>query len=235
MEKRDAIYEGKAKVLFATDDPDLLVQYFKDDATAFNRKKTGSIDNKGVFNCRISTVIFELLAKEGVPTHLVQTLNEREQLIKKVTILPVEVVVRNRLAGSLAKRLGLDEGRELSRPLIEFYYKCDELDDPLITFDQAEVLGFLSADEIAAVVKSTAKVNAVLSKFFLDRGIILVDFKIEFGKRPDGTILLADEISPDSCRLWEVGTLRKLDKDRFRRDLGSIEEAYAEVLKRVEG
>ncbi|MBM4396528.1 MAG: phosphoribosylaminoimidazolesuccinocarboxamide synthase [Deltaproteobacteria bacterium] len=233
MEKREQLYEGKAKILYATDDPDLLVQYFKDDATAFNRKKTGTIENKGEFNCRISTVIFRLLEREGVRTHWVKTLNDREMLVKRLTILPVEVVVRNRLAGSLAKRLGLEEGRELSRPLVEFYYKCDELDDPLMTDDQVDVLGFATGAEVAHMRTVALKVDEVLSRFFLERGIILVDYKIEFGRHKD-EVLLGDEISPDSCRLWEVGTLRKLDKDRFRRDMGSVEEAYAEVLSRVE-
>jgi len=233
VEKREQLYEGKAKILYATDDPDLLVQYFKDDATAFNRKKTGTIENKGEFNCRISTVIFRLLEREGVRTHWVKTLNDREMLVKRLTILPVEVVVRNRLAGSLAKRLGLEEGRELSRPLVEFYYKCDELDDPLMTDDQVDVLGFATGAEVAHMRTVALKVDEVLSRFFLERGIILVDYKIEFGRHKD-EVLLGDEISPDSCRLWEVGTLRKLDKDRFRRDMGSVEEAYAEVLSRVE-
>lgn len=233
MDKHERLYEGKAKVLYSTDDPDLLIQYFKDDATAFNRKKTGTIENKGVFNCRISTVLFQLLEREGVRTHWVRTLNDREMLVRRLTILPVEVVVRNRLAGSLAKRLGLEEGRELNRPLVEFYYKCDELDDPMMTDDQVEVLGFATAAEVARMREQALKVNEVLSRFFLERGIILVDFKIEFGRHGD-EVLLGDEISPDSCRLWEVGTLRKLDKDRFRRDLGAIEDAYAEVLRRVE-
>jgi phosphoribosylaminoimidazole-succinocarboxamide synthase len=233
MNKLKQIYEGKAKILYETDDPDLLIQYFKDDATAFNRKKTGTIVNKGVMNNRISGRIFELLEKNNVRTHYVRNLSEREMLVRRLEIMQVEVVVRNLIAGSLARRLGIKEGTEIKRPLVEFYYKCDELDDPMVTEDQIEVIGWANPDEIRQMKNSALEVDRILSEFFRERGIRLIDFKLEFG-RHKGDVLLGDEITPDSCRLWETGTMKKLDKDRFRWDMGGVEEAYQDILKRVE-
>jgi phosphoribosylaminoimidazole-succinocarboxamide synthase len=232
MEKRKQIYEGKAKILYETDDPDLLIQYFKDDATAFNAKKKGTIDEKGVFNNQISAKIFEFLKSQGIPTHLVKRLNDREQLIKRVEIVLVEVIIRNRAAGSLCRLLGLPEGMELKKSVLEFCYKKDELGDPLINEDHIVALSIATQAEIDAIKKYTHQVNELMTKFFAGLKLELIDFKLEFG-RYKGQIILADEISPDTCRLWEVGTGKKLDKDRFRHDLGNIKEAYQEVLSRV--
>lgn len=226
-------YEGKAKVLFATSDPDLIVHYFKDDATAFNRKKVGTIAGKGAINLQITVTLFRLLERAGVPTHLVDALDERRLLTRRVTIVPLEVVVRNRVAGSFAKRYGLKEGDALAHPLVEFFYKKDELDDPLITVEAADALGFAKLADLDAIRRLALTVNGVLREFFTARGVELVDFKLEFGWDPAGRLVLADEISPDSCRFWEIGTGRKLDKDRFRHDLGDVESAYAEMLRRV--
>jgi len=233
MEKRDQIYEGKAKIVYNTDDPDLVIQYFKDDATAFNAAKKGTVTNKGIINNKISTKMFEFLANEGIPTHFEKQLSDREMLIKKVKIVPVEVIIRNRAAGSLCRILGLEEGMVLESTVLEFCYKRDDLNDPLINESHIRALNLASDEEIATIKKYTLKINKLMSKFFANLNLELIDFKLEFG-RYKGKIILADEISPDTCRLWEVGTGKKLDKDRFRHDLGDIEEAYREVLSRVE-
>lgn len=232
--KLEKIYEGKAKVLYSTDDKNLLIQYFKDDATAFNNLKKDVIAKKGLLNNAISEYIMLAVAKHGVPTHFVEKLNEREQLIKKVTIVPLEVIVRNIAAGSMAKRLGIEEGFVLKAPVFEICYKKDELGDPLINDDHAiNVLQVVSAEQLSEIKDYTLKINKFLQKMFADIGIKLVDFKIEFGVDSSGKILLADEISPDSCRLWDAKTSEKLDKDRFRRDLGGLIEAYSEVALRL--
>jgi phosphoribosylaminoimidazole-succinocarboxamide synthase len=226
------IYAGKAKVLYATDDPGLLIQYFKDDATAFNAQKRGTIANKGVMNARISSSLFEFLGKQGIRTHFVELLSDREMLVRRVSIVPIEVVVRNVVAGSLAARMGLAEGTPLKRTIVEHYYKSDPLGDPMITPEHVEVFDLASRDELAEIDRRAREVNEQLSRFFLERGIRLVDFKLEFGRHPEG-LLLADEITPDGCRLWDARTDEKLDKDRFRRDLGGVEEAYRRVLDAV--
>ena len=233
MEKRDQIYEGKAKIVYNTDDPDLVIQHFKDDATAFNAAKKGTVANKGVMNNKISTKVFEFLAKEGIETHFEKQLSDREMLVKKVEIVPVEVIIRNRAAGSLCRMLGLEEGMKLESTVLEFCYKRDDLNDPLINESHIQALSLASEEEIATIKKYTLKINELMSKFFANLNLELIDFKLEFG-RYKGKIILADEISPDTCRLWEIGTGKKLDKDRFRHDLGNIEEAYREVLSRVE-
>lgn len=233
MEKRDQIYEGKAKIVYNTDDPDLVIQYFKDDATAFNAAKKGTVANKGIINNKISTKIFEFLIKEGIPTHFEKRLSDREMLIKRVEIVPVEVIIRNRAAGSLCRIFGLEEGMKLETTVLEFCYKRDDLNDPLINEYHIQALNLASKEEIETIRKYTFKINELMTRFFANLKLELIDFKLEFG-RYKGEIILADEISPDTCRLWEVGTGRKLDKDRFRHDLGNIEEAYQEVLSRVE-
>lgn len=234
MEKREKLYEGKAKILYATDDADLVIQYFKDDATAFNAKKKGTIDEKGIMNNSISCAIFESLMRSGVPTHLVKKLSDREMLVKRVEIVKVEVIIRNRAAGSLCRNYGVKEGLTLKQPILEFCYKEDAFNDPLMNDDHIIALGVATAEELKQMREITHKVNELMTKFFLALKIELIDFKIEFG-RHKGKILLADEISPDTCRLWEVGTGVRLDKDRFRQDLGNIKEGYQEVLKRVTG
>lgn len=232
MEKREKLYEGKAKILYATDNPDLVIQYFKDDATAFNAQKKGTIDQKGVMNNKISSRIFEFLKEQGIPNHFEKQLSDREMLCKRVKILPLEVIVRNVAAGSMCRILGLEEGRKLSSPVLEFCFKEDKLNDPMINEYHVLALDLATEEEIAKVKQYTFKINELLTAFFKSLGIQLVDFKLEFG-RYKNQVILADEVSPDTCRLWEIGTGRKLDKDRFRRDLGNIEEAYQEVLKRV--
>jgi phosphoribosylaminoimidazole-succinocarboxamide synthase len=234
MERRAKIYEGKAKILYETDDPDLLIQHFKDDATAFNAAKRGTIVGKGVMNTRISATLFSYVAEHGVPTHFVKVLSEREMLVRRLQMIRVEVVMRNVVAGSLAKRFGLPEGEALEQPVLEFYYKDDALGDPLINDYHVRMLRLATAAEMEAIGDGAFRVNELLTDFFDRRGILLVDFKLEFG-RYKGEILLGDEITPDGCRLWDKGTREKLDKDRFRRDLGGVEEAYAEVLRRVCG
>lgn len=234
MDKIRKIYEGKAKILYETEDPDLLIQYFKDDATAFNAQKRGTIVNKGIFNNRISSQLFRFLEGYGVSTHFVDMLSEREMLVKRLEILPVEVVVRNIIAGSLAKRFGMEEGVELKVSILEFYYKNDALGDPMINEDHIRALEIASSEEIEKVRGVAFRVNDILLKFFDDRGILLVDFKLEFG-RHRGLLMVGDEITPDGCRLWDKNTLEKMDKDRFRRDLGRIEETYQEVCRRVCG
>lgn len=232
VEARELLYEGKAKKLFATSDPDLLLQYFKDDATAFNAKKRGTIAEKGVINNAVSEVFFRLLEREGVPTHFVRRLDDRRMLVKRLEIVPVEVVVRNVIAGSLAKRLGLDEGKPLPEPIVEFFYKSDPLDDPMINAWHVLVLGMATKPELDRMVALTLRTNAVLRPFLAARDIVLVDMKLEFG-RHHGEILLGDEICPDTCRFWDSSSGEKMDKDRFRRDLGRVEEAYQEIARRV--
>jgi phosphoribosylaminoimidazole-succinocarboxamide synthase len=232
-ERLEQFYEGKAKKLYSTADPDLIIQFFKDDATAFNAKKRGTIEDKGVVNNRMSELFFNLLEREGVPTHFVRRLNEREMLCKRLQIIPVETVVRNVVAGSLAKRLGRTEGEELKAPLVEYYYKSDPLDDPLIYPEHAIAFGWATEDDLRTIHAMALRINEVLRRFLDARGVMLVDFKLEFG-RHHGKILLGDEICPDTCRFWDKTTRQKLDKDRFRRDLGSVEEAYHEMLRRVE-
>ena len=228
------LYEGKAKKLFATDKPDQVVQYFKDDATAFNALKRGTIVGKGVINNKVSERLFRLLEQAGVPTHFVERLSDRELLTKKVTIVPVEVVVRNVVAGSLAKRLGLKEGDPIEPAIVEWYYKNDGLGDPLIADEHIRLMRLATPEQMAEIKRLALKVNSLLQPFFRERQMILVDFKLEFGTH-NGTLILADEISPDTCRFWDQTTKESMDKDRFRKDLGKIEEAYQEVLKRVCG
>ena len=232
-QKREMFYEGKAKKLYTTSDPDLVIQYFKDDATAFNAKKRGTIEDKGVMNNRMSELFFTLLERAGVRTHFVRRLDDREMLCKRLDIVPVETVVRNVVAGSMAKRLGREEGESLKQPVVEYYYKSDPLDDPLIYPEHAIEFGWATASEIEQIKSLALKVNEVLKRFLDERGVLLVDFKLEFG-RHRGEILLGDEICPDTCRFWDKQTRQKLDKDRFRRDLGGVEEAYHEMLRRVE-
>jgi len=234
MQKLEKIYEGKAKALYTTEEAGQLIQYFKDDATAFNAQKKAVIEGKGVLNNFISEHIMLELAKISIPTHFVKRLNEREQLIKKVTIVPLEVIIRNIAAGSMAKRLGMEEGAELSSPVFEICYKDDALGDPLINDDHAiYVLKVVNKTQLEEIKNYALKINQFLQKTFAEIGIKLVDFKIEFGCDEQGKILLADEISPDSCRLWDASTSEKLDKDRFRRDLGGLVEAYKDVASRL--
>jgi len=234
MTKGEKLYEGKAKILYATEDPQLIIQYFKDDATAFNAQKRGTIVDKGVVNNQISAHLFALLEREGLPTHFVKQLSDREMLVKRLAIIPLEVTMRNIVAGGMAKLLGLEEGLVLKPPVFEWHYKSDALNDPLINDDHIFALGAATPDELAYIRQQSQRVNEILTRYFLQRGIDLVDFKLEFG-RHQGKILLGDEISPDTCRFWEQGTRRKLDKDRFRRDLGDVEAAYQEMLNRVVG
>ncbi len=232
MKKLDMLYEGKAKKVFKTDVEDVYIVDYKDDATAFNGLKKGTILGKGVVNNRMSNHLFQILEKEGVPTHFMEELSDRETAVKKVEIVPLEVIVRNVTAGSFAKKLGLEEGRKLLCPTLEFSYKDDALGDPMINDYYAIAIGIASREEIDRITELTFKVNEVLSKYFAECGIELIDFKIEFG-RCKGEVILADEISPDTCRLWDIKTHDKLDKDRFRRDLGNVEGAYQEVFKRL--
>ena len=234
IQKTEQLYEGKAKKVYATNDPDLVIVDYKDDATAFNGEKKGTIVGKGAINNKMTNYMLKLLEKEGVPTHLVEEISDRETIVKKVEIVPLEVIVRNVAAGSFSKKLGIAEGTPLKQPTLEFSYKCDELNDPFINDDYALALGLATQEEIDTIKNYTRKVNEVLKKFFLSIGIRLIDFKIEFG-RFHGQILLADEISPDTCRFWDSKTHEKLDKDRFRRDMGGVEEAYQEMIKRVMG
>jgi phosphoribosylaminoimidazole-succinocarboxamide synthase len=233
MEKLEMMYEGKAKKIYATDKADEVIVYYKDDATAFNGEKKGQIEDKGVMNNAITSVIFEMLEKEGVKTHFIEKLNDREQLCKKVEIVPLEVIVRNVAAGSMAKRLGLEEGFALKTTVFELSYKDDSLGDPLINDFHAVGIGATTFEELKVIYDMTAKINDVLKALFKEQNINLIDFKIEFGRLPDGTVVLADEISPDTCRFWDATTGEKLDKDRFRRDLGNVKDAYVEILKRI--
>ncbi|MDY5910512.1 MAG: phosphoribosylaminoimidazolesuccinocarboxamide synthase [Inconstantimicrobium porci] len=232
MEKLAMLYEGKAKKIYATDKEDEVIIYYKDDATAFNGVKKGTIEDKGIMNNEITCALYELLESKGIKTHLVKKLNEREQLCKKVEIVPLEVIVRNVAAGSMAKRLGLQEGTELKTTVFEISYKNDDLNDPLINDYHAVAIGATTFDELKQIYSMTAKINDVLKEFFMKENIRLIDFKIEFG-RYNGEIVLADEISPDTCRLWDAKTNEKLDKDRFRRDLGNVKDAYVEILNRI--
>lgn len=229
------LYEGKAKKVFATDRPDAYIVEYKDDATAFNGEKRGTIPGKGVVNNRMSNFFFRLLAQHGVANHFLAELSEREALVRAVRILPLEVVVRNLAAGSMAKRLGLPEGQALAQPVVEFYYKDDRLGDPWVNEDHIRALGWADAAQLAHIRATALRVNEVLAAFLAPRGVRLVDFKLEFGETPAGDLLLADEISPDTCRFWDAATGERLDKDRFRRDLGGVEAAYAEMLRRVLG
>ncbi|MDR2355347.1 MAG: phosphoribosylaminoimidazolesuccinocarboxamide synthase [Clostridiales Family XIII bacterium] len=235
MEKREQLYEGKAKKVFETDDPERLIVSYKDDATAFNGQKKGQIADKGVVNNIMSNILFGILEEAGVPTHLVRQLSDRESLVKRVRILPLEVIIRNVAAGSFSKRYGVPEGGPLARTVLEFSYKNDALGDPLINDDHILALALSTEAELAQVRTYAFKVNEVLKAFFLKRGLRLIDFKIEFGLDSAGKLLLADEISPDTCRLWDTETNEKMDKDRFRRDLGRVEETYRDVLLRVKG
>ena len=234
MEKLQQLYEGKAKKVFATNDPEKLIVEYKDDATAFNGLKKGTIKGKGVINNQMSNRLMAYLEKQGVPTHFIEEINERETIVKKVSIVPLEVIVRNISAGSFAKHYGVEEGIVFDQPTIEFSYKNDELGDPLLNHYHALALKLATMEEIETIEKYAFKINEVLKAFWLSAGVTLVDFKLEFGRLPDGTIVLADEISPDTSRLWDVKTHEKLDKDRFRRDMGGVEEAYAQIMKRME-
>ena len=232
MDKTNKLYEGKAKIVYETTDPDLLVIEYKDSATAFDGKKKGTIANKGIYNNRMSAVFFEYLEKRGLRTHYVKTLSDREMLVKRLKILPIEVVVRNVAAGSLAKRLGLEEGTPLGSTVLEFYYKSDPLGDPLINEYHIRAAGLAEPEQVREIERQALTVNDLLGEFLAPLNIDLIDFKLEFGTH-HGQVLLGDEISPDTCRFWDRTTKEKLDKDRFRRDLGRVEEAYQEVLRRI--
>ena len=234
MEKKEQLYEGKAKKVFATDDPELLIVDYKDDATAFNGLKKGTIVGKGVINNQMSNRLMAKLERCGIPTHFVQELSQRETLVKKVSIVPLEVIIRNIAAGSFSKRYGVEEGVVFDQPTIEFSYKNDDLGDPLLNTYHALALKLATPEEINLIEKYSFRINEILKDFWKTCGVTLVDFKLEFGRLADGTIVLADEISPDTCRLWDSETHEKLDKDRFRRDMGGVEEAYAEIMKRLE-
>lgn len=235
MEKGQLLYEGKAKRLYATNKPEILWVEYKDSATAFNGEKKAEIAGKGTLNNKITSLLFEKLQKAGIASHFVEQLSDHEQLVQQVSIIPIEVVVRNIVAGSMAKRLGIAEGTVLARPIIEFYLKNDELGDPIITEDHIELLELASAEEVAQLREKAGVINQVLIGFFNEIGVDLIDFKIEFGRDADGAILLADEISPDTCRLWDAKTKQKLDKDVFRRDLGNLTDAYELILTRLGG
>ena len=233
MEKKEQLYEGKAKKVFATDDANLVIVSYKDDATAFNGEKKGTIAGKGAINNVMSNHMFQLLEQQGVPTHFVEQLSDRETVVKKVSIVPLEVIVRNISAGSFAKRYGVKEGIVFDEPTFELSYKNDDLGDPLMNDYHAIALKLATREEIELIKSMTFKINEVMKQYFDTLNVTLVDFKLEFGKTADGTIVLADEISPDTCRLWDKTTGEKLDKDRFRRDMGGVEEAYQEIMKRV--
>ncbi len=233
MEKRKQLYEGKAKKVYETDDPSLLIVSYKDDATAFNGLKKGTIVGKGVINNRMSNRLMKMLEGKGIPTHFVEELSERDTVVRRVSIVPLEVIIRNISAGSFSKRYGVEEGIVFKKPTIEFSYKNDELGDPLLNDDHALALGLATEEEIAEIKRLAFAVNDALREFWAGCGVTLVDFKLEFGRLPDGKIILADEISPDTCRLWDSETKEKLDKDRFRRDLGGVEDAYAEIMRRL--
>jgi len=233
LEKKELLYEGKAKKVYMTDDENMVIVKFKDDATAFNGEKKGQINKKGVMNTAISNIFFDILEEKGIPTHLIKIIAEDEVLAKKLDIVPIEVVMRNVAAGSLAKRLGIEEGTVLSRPILEFYYKDDDLGDPMINEYHIYAVGLSNVEELNKIKKLAFEINDILLDYLNVKGIDLVDFKLEFGKDKDGNIYLADEISPDTCRFWDSESKEKLDKDRFRRDLGSVEDAYQEILKRL--
>ncbi len=233
MEKKEMLYEGKAKKVYKTDDENLYIVDYKDDATAFNGKKKGQITGKGIINNKMSNFLMKKMAEEGIPTHFVEEISDRETVVKKVTIVPLEVIIRNVAAGSFSKRFGVEEGKALLNPTLEYCLKDDALDDPMINDYQITAIGAATKEDLDVISDLTFKINEFLKKYFASIKIELVDFKIEFGKTPDGQIILADEISPDTCRLWDAETHAKLDKDRFRRDLGDVEEAYIEVAKRM--
>ena len=232
MKKIEKIYEGKAKIVYTTENPEYVIQYFKDDATAFNAAKKGTVENKGIMYNKTSSKIFEFLQSRGIPTHFEKQLSDREMLIKRVEIVPIEVIIRNRAAGSLCRLLGLKEGLTLNQSILEFCYKNDSLGDPLINEYHILALNFATAQEVQKIKEYAFKINDLMKQFFAKLNLELIDFKLEFG-RYKGTVILADEISPDTCRLWEIGTGKKLDKDRFRHDLGHVEEAYQDVMNRV--
>ncbi|MFR8010539.1 MAG: phosphoribosylaminoimidazolesuccinocarboxamide synthase [Clostridia bacterium] len=232
MEKKELLYEGKAKKVYTTEDPDILIVDYKDDATAFNGKKKGTINGKGVINNKMSNFMCRLIEKEGIETHYIEELSDRETAVKKVEIVPLEVIIRNKAAGSMAKRLGLEEGRELLCPVFELSYKNDDLDDPMINDSHAIACGFATKEEIDDIRAKALKINEIMVAYFKTKNVDLIDFKLEFG-RYHGKIILADEISPDTCRFWDSTTHEKLDKDRFRRDMGSVEEAYEEMARRL--
>ncbi|MGI6095911.1 MAG: phosphoribosylaminoimidazolesuccinocarboxamide synthase [Lachnospiraceae bacterium] len=233
MEKKKQLYEGKAKRVYETEDPKFLIVAYKDDATAFNGLKKGTITGKGVINNKMSNLLMQRLEKSGIPTHFVEEINDRETIVKKVSIVPLEVIIRNIAAGSFSKRYGVEEGKVFDMPTIEFSYKNDDLGDPLINSYHAAALKLATKEEIETIKNYAFAINEQLKAFWSSCGITLVDFKLEFGRLLDGSIVLADEISPDTCRLWDSQTKEKLDKDRFRRDLGHVEDAYAEVMKRL--
>ena len=235
MEIKEMLYEGKAKQVFATENPEIVMVHYKDDATAFNGLKKGTITGKGVINNRVTNFMMKKLEGEGVPTHFVEELNDRDTLVKKVQIVPLEVIIRNISAGSFAKRFGVEEGIVFENPTIEYSYKNDDLGDPMINPAQALALKLATPAEIETIRTMSFKINDVMKAFFKEVGVDLVDFKLEFGRLADGTIVLADEISPDTCRFWDSKTHEKLDKDRFRRDLGNVEDAYQEMMKRIFG
>ncbi|MGG1674232.1 phosphoribosylaminoimidazolesuccinocarboxamide synthase [Neobacillus sp. NRS-1170] len=235
MEKLELLYEGKAKKVFKTSEPGKYWIEYKDDATAFNGEKKAQIAGKGMLNNEISTIFLSLLKEKGVHNHFIKKISATEQIVQQVEIIPIEVVVRNIAAGSLAKRLGWEEGKELSQSIVEYYFKNDELGDPFINNDHIGILGLANEQEMGELREQALKINEILKEFVLNKGIILVDFKLEFGKTPAGEVILADEISPDTCRFWDAETKQKLDKDRFRRDLGNVEEAYQEILRRIGG
>lgn len=235
MEKREQLYEGKAKKVYATDENNLVIVSYKDDATALDGLKKGTIAGKGAINNRMSNFIMQIIEKQGVPTHFVEELNDRETVVKKVKILPLEVIIRNISAGHFAQRYGVDEGIVFSEPTIEFSYKNDDLHDPLLNSYHAIALGLATREEIEEVKAAAFKINDIMKEYFASLGVTLVDFKLEFGKTADGKIVLADEISPDTCRFWDAKTGEKLDKDRFRRDMGGVEDAYNEMMRRVFG
>ncbi|HXH83371.1 MAG TPA: phosphoribosylaminoimidazolesuccinocarboxamide synthase [Candidatus Tectomicrobia bacterium] len=234
MEAREKLYEGKAKIVYATDRPGVVIQYFKDDATAFNALKRGTILGKGVVNNRMSAALFQRLARARIPTHYLATLSDREMLCRRLEIIKIETIVRNVVAGSLAKRTGLEEGTAIRQPIVELYYKSDPLGDPMLNDDHVRMLGLATPVELAWMKRTALRINGVLRPFLARKGLVLVDFKLEFG-RAGRRLYLGDEISPDTCRLWDAATREKLDKDRFRRDLGGVEEAYQEVYRRVVG
>lgn len=235
MKKLEMIYEGKAKKVYNTEDPNVVIVDYKDDATALNGLKKGTINDKGIINNRVTNHLMKMLEKAGVPTHLIEEISDRETIVKKVTIVPLEVIVRNIAAGSLAKRLGLEEGYKMSKTVLEYCYKDDSLGDPMVNEYHIMAMNYCTKEELDLIAKYSLKVNAVLSAYLKDLNIELIDFKLEFGKTADGTIVLADEISPDTCRFWDSVTKEKLDKDRFRRDMGGEEDAYKEIMKRLLG
>ncbi|WP_019880491.1 phosphoribosylaminoimidazolesuccinocarboxamide synthase [Succinispira mobilis] len=234
MKMGEMLYEGKAKKIFKTDKENEVIVYYKDDATAFNGLKKGTIINKGIMNNKITNFFFDLLGKQGIPHHIIKELSDREVLVKKVQIIPIEVVTRNIVAGSLSKNLGIPEGEKLASTVVELYYKNDEVGDPPINYYHAKAMKLATQEQIDTMEKYALKINEILSAYLAERGILLVDFKLEFGLY-EGQVILADEITPDTCRLWDSKTMEKMDKDRFRRDLGNVEEAYQEVLKRLIG